>query len=71
MIIERLKDWRLKAAGIIGAALPLGLTLDPNGTIESLTPTILSLFKALLPIIVIFMLFGMMMQSMGKMTSRS
>jgi hypothetical protein len=58
----------MQAAGFIGAELPLGLTLDPNGTIDSLVPMILDLFSALLPIIIIFMIFGMMMQSMGRMT---
>ena len=70
-LTERIGEWELRVGGFTAAALPIALTVDPQETIEGLTPMIISLFQALLPLILVFILFGWLMQSMGRMTRRS
>jgi hypothetical protein len=62
-LIKRFKDWRLGAAGFVGAAIPLGMTLDMSATMTLVT----DLLMAMLPIIFIFLLLGMMMKAISGM----
>ena len=68
-VIEKVRDWKAKAAGLAAAAIPLGLTLDPNNTIGELAPMVISLFTAFLPIIIIFMLFSIVLKSLNQKRS--
>ena len=57
-VIEKLKDWRVSAAGFAMAAVPLGMTVDFGETT--------ALILALLPVIVIFMVIGMILGVLGS-----
>jgi len=57
-VIERLNGWKAKAAGVAMVALPLGMTIDFGETTD--------LILALLPVIVIFMVIGMILGVLGS-----
>lgn len=57
-VIEKLRGWKARAAGVAMVALPLGMAVDFSETTD--------LILALLPVIVIFMVIGMILGVLGS-----
>jgi hypothetical protein len=57
-VIEKLKEYRTVVAGVSMAAVPYGMVVDFSETTD--------LILALLPVIVIFMVIGMILGVLGS-----